>query len=399
MTHNPSPTAQTPDSTPAVPRRSDEAANPPDGQASQRRVRIGSPLSLLAAIPGLIRFQPEHSIVVLGTGHPRGEVEITLRYDLPDPADPRSVAAVAANVLDILSAQGMATAAAVGYGTDAEVSPVVAELRSRAAQAGVTLTEALRVEDGRYWSYVCANPECCPADGTPFDVTDHPVTRAFAASGLPMFASRQELEATVAAADGEPAMAMRRATQAAERQIARCVRRMARAGQRAGGRRLIAAVGQPMVVEAIRRYRGGEEIGLEFAAWVTVALRELRVRDDAWARMLPEHGAAHRRLWADLTRLAQPGYVAAPASLLAFVAWQQGDGALANVALDRALADNRRYSMAKLLRRALDSGAPPSMARLPMTPEEVAASYDAQEAVAKSGAAGAAGGVDVAEAG
>ena len=36
--------------------------------------------------------------------------------------------------------------------------------------------------------------------------------------------------------------------------------------------------------------------------------------------------------------------------------------------------------MAQLLRDALDSGAPPSMARLPMTPEEVAAAYDAAEA-------------------
>jgi hypothetical protein len=32
--------------------------------------------------------------------------------------------------------------------------------------------------------------------------------------------------------------------------------------------------------------------------------------------------------------------------------------------------------MARLLREALDSGAPPHLARLPMTPEEVAASYD-----------------------
>ena len=32
--------------------------------------------------------------------------------------------------------------------------------------------------------------------------------------------------------------------------------------------------------------------------------------------------------------------------------------------------------MALLLREALDPGAPPSMARLPMTSEEVAASYD-----------------------
>jgi hypothetical protein len=36
--------------------------------------------------------------------------------------------------------------------------------------------------------------------------------------------------------------------------------------------------------------------------------------------------------------------------------------------------------MARLLRQALDSGAPPSLARLPMTPEEVAAAYDAAEA-------------------
>jgi Domain of unknown function (DUF4192) len=59
-----------------------------------------------------------------------------------------------------------------------------------------------------------------------------------------------------------------------------------------------------------------------------------------------------------------------------FVAWQQGNGALANVALDRALADDPRYSMASLLRQVIDCGAPPSPARLPMTPEEVAASYD-----------------------
>jgi hypothetical protein len=96
--------------------------------------------------------------------------------------------------------------------------------------------------------------------------------------------------------------------------------------------------------------------------------------------MDPCHREAHLRLWTDLTRRARPGYVPAPASLLAFVAWQSGNGALANVALDRALADNPRYSMALLLRQAIDSGAPPSMARLPMTPEEVAASYDELEA-------------------
>jgi Domain of unknown function (DUF4192) len=53
--------------------------------------------------------------------------------------------------------------------------------------------------------------------------------------------------------------------------------------------------------------------------------------------------------------------------------------AVADSALDRALADDPRYSMASLLRRVIDSGAPPSLAWLPMTPEEVAASCDALE--------------------
>ena len=38
--------------------------------------------------------------------------------------------------------------------------------------------------------------------------------------------------------------------------------------------------------------------------------------------------SAHRRLWTDVVRLAQPGYAAAPASLLALAAWQSGSRGL-----------------------------------------------------------------------
>ena len=103
--------------------------------------------------------------------------------------------------------------------------------------------------------------------------------------------------------------------------------------------------------------------------------------------MDPAHRDAHRRLWTDLVRRAQPGYAAAPASLLAFTAWQSGDGALANIALDRALADTPGYSMALLLQEALDAGMPPSAATLPMTPEEVAASYAARDTTPATSAA------------
>jgi hypothetical protein len=135
--------------------------------------------------------------------------------------------------------------------------------------------------------------------------------------------------------------------------------------------------GRRAVRDAIGLYRGGGAItDADRFATLAVALVHLPVRDDAWARMVPEHREAHLRLWADIVRRASGPWLPAPASLLAFTAWQAGDGTLANVALDRALAADPGYSMARLLRDILAAGVPPSQARLPMTPEEVEQSYD-----------------------
>ena len=350
---------------------------PDAGTVAERRIRIGSPASLLAVVPVLLGFEPGNSMVVIGVGQPGAEVRLTLRYDLPAPG---LAPAVAAHALSVLTAQRIQTAVAVGYGPEHLVSPVAAALRDCAPGADVTVTELLRADNQRYWSYVCDDPACCPPEGKPFDVRDHPAARAMAAESARVLASRDALAATVAPATGAAAEQMRQATRQAEEQVARAIARAARSGRKASVRRLIATVGLPAVSEGIRRYRGGGRLESGEAAWLTVVLRDLRVRDDAWSRMRPEHREAHTRLWTDLTRLAQPGYVCAPAALLAFVAWQSGNGALANVALDRALAEDPDYSMAVLLRQVIDSGAPPSLARLPMTPEEVAASYDALEA-------------------
>jgi len=355
----------------------DARVAPDAGATAERRIRIGSPESLLAVVPVLLGFQPASSMVVIGTDEPSSEVRLTLRYDLPDPG---LASALAGHAMSVLIAQRIQTAVAVGYGPEQLVAPVAAALSDQAHQAGVTITELLRADNQRYWSYVCRDPACCPPEGKPFDVTDHPVARAMAAESGQVLASRDALAATVAPVTGAVARRMREATGEAEEQVARAVARAARSGRKASVRRLIATVGLPAVAEAIRRYRGSGRLQPEEAGWLTVVLRDFRVRDDAWARMRPEHREAHRRLWTDLTRLAQPGYVCAPASLLAFVAWQSGNGALANVALDRALAEDPNYSMAVLLRQAVDSGAPPSLARLPMSPEDVAASYDALEA-------------------
>src|SRR5262249_52473013 len=147
--------------------------------------------------------------------------------------------------------------------------------------------------------------------------------------------------------------------------------------------RLVISQGRRAVREAIGVYRGGGRITDEDTfAWLAISLVNLAVRDDAWARMVPEHRQAHLALWADIVRRADGPWLPAPASLLAFTAWQAGDGPLANIALARALTADPGYSMALLLRDILAAGVPPSQARLPMTPDEVAESYARAEAPA-----------------
>jgi uncharacterized protein DUF4192 len=357
----------------------------PRAQNDQRPdlvVRAGSPAALLRLVPHLLGFIPQASLVVIGVAPPRDRIRFTLRYDLPDPPEADLVADIAAHAIGVLSAQRLTAAVAVGYGPGRLVTPVANELRDAARQAEIDLREFLRVHDGRYWSYMCGNEACCPADGVPFDATaaDPAEAEALAAVGDRVLASRAALAARVAPLGGIAAESMRQATRRAERHVTRLLAKVRRSGRLGAARHMIAAEGLAAVGAMIARYRGGGKYTSDDEiARVTVALRDLRVRDDAWARMDPAHADAHRRLWTDVVRRAQPRYVAAPASLLAFVAWQSGDGALANVALDRALADDPRYSMATLLQQVITAGAPPSLARLPMTPEEVAASYDDAE--------------------
>jgi len=70
-------------------------------------------------------------------------------------------------------------------------------------------------------------------------------------------------------------------------------RRRALAARSYGRRRGLAAAG-----EMIARYRGGGRFTSDDEiARLTAALRDLRVRDDAWARMDPAHTDAPGRSW------------------------------------------------------------------------------------------------------
>jgi Domain of unknown function (DUF4192) len=358
----------------------DTPPSPRSAETPPLVVRAGSPTALLAVVPHLLGFVPEMSMVVIGTSPPRDRIRVTLRYDLPDPPGIGIAASLAADALGLLGTQQLPAAMAVGYGPEALVTPVAEALREAADRAGIALHDIMRVEGGRYWSYLCGNEACCPAAGVPFDASAHPASAAMASTGKQVLAGRAAVAARVAPLGGIAAESMRQATRRAEQHVARLLAKVGKSSRIGAARRMIAAEGLAAVGTMIASYRGGGRFTTDYEiARITVALRDLRIRDDAWARMDPAHADAHLRLWIDVLRRAQPGHVAAPAALLAFVAWQTGDGALANVALDRALADDPSYSMALLLRQVIGAGVPPALARLPMTPEEVAASYDGAE--------------------
>lgn len=377
--------SRTPPCSPVLPRPAPGACGP--GLApSQARVRLSSPADVLAVVPHLLGFHPANSLVVIGARGSRERVELGFRYDLPDPPDSAWAAEIADHAIAVLTQRRIGTVIGVGYGPGRLVTPVVDVFTAAVRRSGLRLRELLRVEDGRYWSYLCRNVTCCPAEGVAFDPRSHPASAALALAGLAAYPDRESRARAIAPVTGEQARAMERATRRACERAAKLIARAKRQG-RPDSLRLVLDEGRAAVRAAIGIYRdGGQMTDEDEIAWLTVTLANLPVRDDAWARMEPRHRDAHLRLWTDLVRRAELAWVPGPAALLAFTAWQCGDGALANIAIERALAADPQYSMALLLRDVIDAGVPPSAARIPMTPEEVADSY-ARDGGQRDGAA------------
>lgn len=91
-----------------------------------------------------------------------------------------------------------------------------------------------------------------------------------------------------------------------------------------------------------------------------MAIPELR--DHAWLLMTQTDAGAHVALWADLTRRS-PAEVRTPAaSLLAFASWLDGNGARSWVALDLLTdQDLRGYPLAALTSEVLSQAVPPKL--------------------------------------
>jgi hypothetical protein len=158
--------------------------------------------------------------------------------------------------------------------------------------------------------------------------------------------------AQVAPVDGPERERMVAATEQAELRVAELFGdgRTIRATVRRAGRRAVR--------EAERRYRAGRALTDDEVAWLGVTLIETTVRDYAWTRTGTEPW--HLALWTDVLRRVEPGYVPAPAGLVAWCAWRSGVGALAWAAVDRGLAHDPEYRMVCQIEQLLRTGTSPA---------------------------------------
>jgi hypothetical protein len=344
------------------------------------KLQVRSPADLLALVPYLLGFHPQASVVAIAMADRR--VAFAARADLPTPDTAHAeIRPMLDHLAAVATRQQATTVVLIGYGDAGQVDPVLADAADVFAAHGVRLHDALRVTDDRYFSYLCQDPTCCPPQGTRFDPTSSVLAAYATVAGHVALPDRAALAARLAPVDGPARHGMQQAT---DRAVIRLRRLIAAAADRPAGQvqtpspgradlsdasspaarvyadadALVRHAGQVAIIDAFDRTAHGERLGDDEAAWLTLLLVHIPVRDQAWQRTRDRD--AHVQLWTDLTRRAHQDLVAAPASLLAFAAWRSGDGALANLAIDRALAADPTYRMALLLSEALRHGMPPT---------------------------------------
>jgi len=338
---------------------------------------------MVTVLPYHLGFRPADSIVLVCLkGRQLGLVQ---RLDLP-PRDTDPAAVVDVMLPAVLREQPDSTMV-IGYEIEEGDSERVSEgLRDALVGRGIAVLDRLVVRAGRWYSLECASG-CCPADGSPLpDPGDVPAVADFVALGRHPTDSRDELDGRLAPVDG-PVM------QQLSEHAALHMDELAQArGSGVGLDRLRRAalhdwadlldVDDDAYLQA--------QISTTALARMAVSLRDVELRDlvTAWicpdtleldvfepvllrmaSTILPptavdgpgrsdlETSVAQHRVEERLVHLcrhAPEPFATGPLVVLASFTWWLGDGALTRLALDRALALDPDYRLARLLERMVD---------------------------------------------
>ncbi|WP_280399250.1 DUF4192 domain-containing protein [Nocardia carnea] len=348
------------------------AAGEYDWLARPHPARLDDPGDLLAAIPAMLGFCPERSLILAvlcaGTEAPHSAVvDLVVRFDLLRPVDrrPPDTTTVAAAAARVCARPGVVGVLAVLVDDDlvepenalAEPVPVLAELERRLAAAAVPVRAAWAAPVIRaghpWWSLTDPRERGLIADPAASRVTLNRVL-----DGRPVRRSRDELTALVAADTASHARVSAELTAAKARAKDRYAA-AARRGDPIGFLRGELAT----VLWLIASAESGSELDARELADLAVALRDRELRDSMFALAAGPHAAAAEQLWLWLTRALHGPDRAESATLLGYFAYVRGDGPFAGIALDAALSADPHHSMANLLHTALEAGMRPERLR------------------------------------
>jgi len=321
---------------------------------------VRGPADLIQTVPFLLGFQPEQSLVLVGLD--AGQVVVTVRIDLPGIGHDGTLRAAITAMHDGGGHDLVAAVFANGPVPDPTQSlpwvDVLADVLAEAERAGCTVLDGLLVVDRRYWSYLCTNETCCPADGRDLPGDSTPVVAAATYAGMVALPSRSSVESLLDPLPDDVRAELVAAIELCDNGYAEML--LSGSGERhdrSVKRAIFAAARAADLPGADAGDRSREDV-VRFG----VALRRYPIRDAVW--MAIDDGRIDgRELWRTMAlRLPSP-YDAAPLFLFGWANWRAGNGALAGIAAERAVASDPTYTAADLLLAALSRGVDPR--RLP----------------------------------
>jgi len=295
------------------------------------------PEDLLAAVPVVLGFRPAHSLVMLTFGARR---TFHARVDLPPPAEVDvELPALREALLSPCLAHGVERVVLVVYADDPAVAAALAGGLVPAFEArGVGVLAVLRAHEGWWWR-VPARPGESASGPAPYDDESHPFAAHAVFAGRVTHASREALRLTVAAVPEH------------RDRMARLV----------AGRPDPSPADLDGLLGVVRRWaHAPADPEDEGAAAVLRAVTRVEFRDAALGAVTRGGAAEHLRVWSHLLRTAPDAQVPDVAALVAFCAWQTGDGALAWCALDRCFAVDEDHVLGTCLAECLTRAVPPS---------------------------------------
>ncbi|MEV0636451.1 DUF4192 family protein [Streptomyces sp. NPDC050619] len=385
-----------------------------DAHGGDHQVTLRTPSELADALPYLLGYRPEDSIVLVALHDRggRGRFGGRARLGIPTNEDDWESAArqLAHGLIMGSERRGARPEQMVAYlcqepakGESGQqvmrrLTRLAGLLRTECGRLDVPVIEALCISDGRFWSYCCPSEGCCPVEGLPMGLPGTSVLAAAAAyAGLQVRGTLRELRARLL--PWETAAALEQEIVLDTTSMA-LVPRMLDEWSRAAvaeetmelAERLMARFAEAPPVSGTLQadLRDDELLGHEDAATLILGLQDRATRDRAAEWMEGDEADPALRLWRALARRCVGPYgehAAAPLTLVGWVAWSSGDDIEAREALAMALGADPDYLFARLLHQACNEGLDPESIRHCLRAEREARMARARSGGGREGAA------------